>query len=657
MKKNVLFLLLLLSSLCVYSEEKWAFSTEFGAFRNAELSYNCYEKDTAAEAVFLYDIGKSNFDFSDSEGMFYVTFSRHLRIKVFKKAGIDCANFEIPYYVSGNNMEEVTLIRGFTYTVENEMVRKTALNMESVYKEDRSAHWKVKKFAMPDVKEGSVIEVEYAIRSPFMFNFQDWTFQKNIPVLYSQYQACMIPFYTYTFLLQGANAFDDMTSFQSLSSRTVAGIPFNDMVYQYVMRDVAAFRNEPFITCREDNLIKLNFQLSESTSPTGTKTSYLSTWPKFCDDLLKNEYFGGVLKKNEKKAAELLLTMDLTAKTPIECARTLYDYVTKSFKWNGNYDKFTTVPVKDLLNSKVGGTADLNLLLIGLLRKAGVPAYPVLISTREHGKVKVDYPFEFFFDYVAVAALIDGSYVMMDATEPYIGFGSIPSRCVNERGFLIKNNKEFQWLGLQRSKSSAVRYVVDLTPNVQTDSLQCAVFLSADGFDAMDYRKAFITERSSFEDQEIPDDIHLTDTIKVKNAETPDRNFELCYKGTMELNKEGKDLTIYPFCGLVSSANPLKNETRTYPIDMIYSKKRNYGVAIHVPEGYSVSSSLTNLKFDNDDFQIEVNSVSLEGNILFIQAGYEFKKSVYESFLYKDLQKYFGLISRAFNASVVLSKN
>ena len=59
-----------------------------------------YDKDTSAEAVVIYDIGESYF--ADNDNGFDVVFQRKTKIKIFNKAGLRWAQFEIPYYI-GNN--------------------------------------------------------------------------------------------------------------------------------------------------------------------------------------------------------------------------------------------------------------------------------------------------------------------------------------------------------------------------------------------------------------------------------------------------------------------------------------------------------------------------------------------------------------------------
>lgn len=657
-KKLFACLLTVILTLQLHAVENQNFSTEFGAFQNSDFDYVQYDKDTTAEAVFLYDIGHTYFTFDPDEGRFYMNFVRHYRIKIFNKSGLDWANVEIPFYINGNDWEKVTEIKGVTYNREDYMVRKTPLNPDLIYQEDKSANLKVMKFAMPDVREGSIIEVTYTVCSPYMFNFQNWNFQYSIPVIYSEYRADMIPFYKYTYLLQGANKFDAMSSYESFGSHRAAGIDYRDMVYVFVMKDVPAFRYEPFITCPKDYLIRLDFQLTESTSPYGEKTSYLSTWPKFCEDMLKNYYFGYVLKKDENMAADIVAGMKLEGKTTQEKTATIYNYVKSTVQWDGLCDKFTNMSLKDLLIKRRGNSADINLFLTAMLRKAGVDASPVLISTRDHGKFKSDYPFHFFFNYVAVASKREGGgYLMLDATEPFIGLGSLPARCINEEGLLIRNKKEYDWLSLQLNQTSTTRYSLDLKPDLTSDSVFCTICVNSNGFEGMDLRKAYLTDQSVFRAKRIPECIQLKDTIRVLDLNCAERPFEIRYKGDMEMHRQENVLSFNPFCNLVSALNPLKSEKRTYPIDRIYPVRKYYNVVLHIPDGYKMVSSFNNVHTDDDNFRLDVVSKLMEGNLLSIQAMYEFKKSIYGSELYQDVKSYYNQLCETFNNNVVLVRN
>jgi len=46
-----------------------------------------------------------------------------------------------------------------------------------IFDEETSEKWRQKKFAMPQVKVGSIIEYQYLLTTPFMYNLPNWKFQ------------------------------------------------------------------------------------------------------------------------------------------------------------------------------------------------------------------------------------------------------------------------------------------------------------------------------------------------------------------------------------------------------------------------------------------------------------------------------------------------
>jgi len=655
MKKIALLLAGLVVSLVAYSSDTDSESLDYGTYQNKEFTFTRYEPDTLAEAVFLSDVGRSYFEFDTDNGGTYLHFIRRFRIKILSKAGFDWSNVEIPLRKAGDNMDELSIVEGVTYTMENGKVHKTKLDQRSVYKEERSADFRIMKFAMPDVQVGSVIEVQYEIKSPFVFFFNNWEFQKSIPVIYSEYTACMVPFYNYTYLLQGRNKFDEENSGESLSDRTIAGVKFHDIVYTFIMKNLAAFRSEPFITCQEDYLVKLNFQLCEFISPEGAKTNYLSTWPQFCGTMLSREMFGGKINAAASKSKSLLKTMILPDSVSGR-AKMVYDWVAASFNWNGQYEKYSDVKTGDLLKTRKGSTADINLFLIGMLRAAGVDAFPVLISTRDHGKFKVDTPFDFFFNYVLAAAWINGKYVLLDATESTIGYGNVPARCINEKGFLIRNKKAFNWMTLNDGKTSTEKYTIRLMPKLGADSSDCQVQMMADGHFAMDYREIFQSRKNELEKSVLSSELSLVEPLVLKNEKEPLKPFEAEFKAKIQQNGENGTLLLKPFLGFMNVGNPLKNPSRQYPIDLIYKQGRSFDVTIRIPEGYELSRMPTVQTVDDMNFKLSYSYVMEDKNTLSIKASYEFKKEVYEATVYDKLKNYFRLVDQVFNQTVVLEK-
>ncbi|MBN1119276.1 MAG: DUF3857 domain-containing protein [Bacteroidales bacterium] len=160
----ILFLIFLFCNIYTIAQK---LPIKFGDVSKEEIEMRFCEYDSSAPAAVLYDYG----------GL-YVTdgrFTKIIRIKIFKKEGLHLANQVYP-----SNM--LTQIRGKTYNLENDEIIVDKLENESIFKErifEDNYNYRV---TMPNVKVGSVIEIEYKFPGlPAI-----WYFQRDIPVLKSE---------------------------------------------------------------------------------------------------------------------------------------------------------------------------------------------------------------------------------------------------------------------------------------------------------------------------------------------------------------------------------------------------------------------------------------------------------------------------------------
>ena len=175
MKKTLFSLaaLLLFSFLSQAQNDAKPLKVKFGKISEEELKMTHYDKDPDAGAVVLFDkgncvIGKNNL------------FTQHVRIKIFKKTALEHGNFiiELPSWAN------ITGIRGITYNLENGKMVETQLTKENMFDEKITKSWNLKKITMPDIREGSIIELEYNISGGYL---GDWAFQHTIPTIWSEF--------------------------------------------------------------------------------------------------------------------------------------------------------------------------------------------------------------------------------------------------------------------------------------------------------------------------------------------------------------------------------------------------------------------------------------------------------------------------------------
>ncbi|GAB3856146.1 hypothetical protein GCM10028822_28090 [Hymenobacter terrigena] len=447
---------------------------KFGVIDSRELTAAPFVADSAASAVVLCDFGRSRL--KGQGGNFQVVFERVTRIKILKKPGYEYATVEIPLYHRDNDQEKVSNLRGFTYNLENNAVEKTRLETSGAFLEKRTPTISVQKFTLPNVRVGSVVEFAYTLTSDFLFNFQDWTFQRDIPVRWSEYRVSIPSFYRYKILYQGAQAFavnkatvgstnlvldNKIPSGGGLSSGQTTGtlnINAPTEEHTWALKDVPAFSEEPFMTTAGDYVARLDFELTGEQWPDAPYHDLTGTWEKINARLLADEDFGGRLGHIGFMQSQL---EGLATKYPAitDRAAAVRQLVMAAVRYDGTDRYYASEPLRKAFDAHRGTAADVNLLLISALREAGIEAQPLLLSTRNHGAVSKEYPLLERFNYVAaLVPLADGKDLLVDATEPLLPCGVLPQRCLNRVARLItKNPAESRWVDLTPTQRR-VRY-------------------------------------------------------------------------------------------------------------------------------------------------------------------------------------------------------
>src|SRR5690606_9601161 len=197
MRTTLIALLFTFFSITAFAQE---YGFPFGKTLLDELTMTTYERDTSASAVVLNEFGNAYI----SSGTYNLVFNYHVKIKILKKDGLSQADFAIPLYKSTTGKkEEVKDIRASTFNLENNRIEESGLDLRNIYSEDLNKYWDQKKFALPNVRVGSVIEIMFTIESPFIFNFRKWEFQTDIPKIYSEYWARIPGNYIYNMTLKG----------------------------------------------------------------------------------------------------------------------------------------------------------------------------------------------------------------------------------------------------------------------------------------------------------------------------------------------------------------------------------------------------------------------------------------------------------------------
>jgi hypothetical protein len=629
---------------------------EFGKIPMEDLQMKVYPKDSSAEAVVLCDYGEYSYSFGDYPNVIYRC---HVRIKILKKSGFDRANIKILYRESNDNRHErIRNLKAVTYNLENGDIINYPLDEKSIFDEkvNKNAHYQT--FTLPQIREGSVIEYSYELESGIWYDLRNWEFQKNIPVIWSELRAIIPGYFDFNMTLQSQIplSINENTQGKQYFMRGSIEDPF--LQYRFVMKAIPALKVEPFVTTIENFRSKLAFELAATYFPDQIKRDYSQTWEALNQTLLDNENFGKQIKKFD--AAEgIAKLLKLQHKDTLSIAKAAFKHIQNTMQWNDEERAFTgDVNLDKVYEKRIGNSAEINLMLVRLLRECGVNANPFILSTRANGRVS-DLVLLDRFNYTIAHITLGGKDIFLDASSSLMPFGVLPTRCLNERGRLVVR-KNSRWIAINpepvRKKITMVNMEINTDQSIKGTSK-----VSYFGHNAADFRASVIKKGK---------DTYLTDYKKNRPNQTVESlqiinldsledlaELEVKTKYNEAYTIAGERLYISPMLGQGEESNPFKVQERKYPVDFGVPQEETFIANYSIPDSYVVEEmpkqEVINLPNNGGKFLFSCNA---ENGILKVSSRIMLKRAIYSEAEYPSLREFYNRIVSKHAEQVVLKK-
>ena len=669
---SILFSLFFLFSIYLHAQGE---KIKFGKISLEDLKMTRYDKDSSAEAVILADIGYTHFEYESNNG-FTMFFERFLRIKILTKDGYSWATGEIPLYHDANLEESVTELKALTFNLEDKKVIETKMDNGSVFNDKTEHNWITKKYTLSAIKEGSIIDIHYVIKSPFFFNLRSWSFQNGIPERYSEYEVRIPEYFNYKKMVTGFYPFSVNEVSTDLIKKTISefgstignnaftkGQPdayeltYNESIYKLATKDVPAMKSENFTSSMSNYRSRVEFELKSYQFPHSSFHDLTSTWEEIVHKLLINDDFGGQLKKTWL-VKEVATQIKAASSNPEERMIMAYDYVRTNMKWDKINSKWPTEEFHKVISEKTGNSADINFSLILLLKELGLNADPVLLSTREHGIIQESSPNRNRLNYVIACADIGGKKYLLDATDIKRPYTVLPFRCLNGKGILaIKDS--IQWLDLLTSEKDNTRYFGEfkLTPEGEVDGKLNVIY---EGYASCAERTKINDEGSVKYIKNFKEGIKnaIVDSVKIEDKElTSPLNLNYKIQSRELLQNTGNMIYFNALFGMGETTNPLGSLKREYPVDLGCPIKNAYTFVVEIPDGYSVESlpekSSIALPENGGNFKFNVN---LAGNKIVITSIFNITKTFYVMSEYQTLREFYAFVILKQAEKIVLKK-
>lgn len=641
---------------------------KFGDITEKDFAPKIYSLDSNASAVVIADIGSSKIE-GNNKGWFSLVFKHYKRIHILNKNGYDAANVSLSFYTNGSAEEELEKLKAVTYNLENGKVVETKLDAKaSVFKDKVSKNWLVKKFTFPNVKEGSIIEFEYTKTSDFLQNLEPWEFQGDYPRLWSEYNLALPDFFGYVFLTQGYKPYDinekkvSFSSFRIIDTKGAAAseafsLDANVSDYHWVIKNVPTLKEESYTSTINNHITKIEFQLSEYRQPL-IYQNIMGSWPKLGEELMKSEYFGEQLAKDNGWLKDIINPLIKDAATSTEKAQRIFTYIRDNYTCTDHSDVYLDQTLKNVVKTKNGSVSEINLLLVAMLRHEDIQAYPVILSTRSHGYTYPIYPIMSKFNYVISKAVIDGKDYFLDASEPRIGFGKLPLRCYNGHARIINNAVDPVQLNTElvaEIKNTTVFIINDEKGNLIGSMQQRPGY-----YESVDLRDR-IKEKGKEELQKdikkaFGSDITISNFIidSLDKYEIP-----VGIKYDFDLISEKEDIIyLNPMFGEGYKENPFKSAERVYPVEMPFTMDETFNLQLEVPHGYVVDELPKSiiLKLNEQDEGSFEYLISQSGDNISFRSRIKMSRANFLPDEYEMLREFFSLIVKKQAEQIVFKK-
>ncbi len=668
-------LITLVASIATLSS--FAQDVKFGKVTKQDFEKTKSTIQTDAPAEVLHADGNYKISFNTNQGGVEQTKKVYYRMIVFDKDKTpnDVLKIEIPLYKgnSSTDTDKVLSLKAVTYNLENGKVVEQKVEKKDIFTEKVHRFLDKQTFTFPNVKNGSILEYTYEVLSPFISQTDTWYFQNSIPVLTSNFTLQSQEYFNYQQDLRGGfapkvtkDSKEDTFTSTSFGQR---GISFNETIGKqgattengklkintqtYTLSNLPSYSREAYVLNPRNMLASIQFELASYNVPGRIIENYSTTWEHIGKDLMDHENFGRQLNGNGF-LDETVKTITANKTSDLEKIQAIFDYVKTNITWNDYLGEYTDNGLRKTFNEKTGNSADINLMLIAMLRKAGLDANPIVLSTLQNGIINYSFPSRSKLNYVIAGVTIGQDFYLMDATDKNSQINLLPIRAINDRGFMV-TDKGMKEITLRNSTMSADKK--SITADLKADGNLTGIYSSVrDNYFYMSDLADITNDPKAFE-KEYTEDYNF----EISDFKTQDNKQNLIrhqFKfNDLKVDVAGNKILFNPFLFIANTKHNLNLEQRNYNIEFGAPTTNTNTIKIKIPEGYKVESLPTEKQFTMPDqaggYAYKV--IEKDGFII-AQAQKIMPYSVLPAQYYKPLKEFLTNIINTEGQQVILVK-
>ncbi len=546
--------------------------------------------------------------------------------KIYTNDGLEYSDFEIPF-------DNVDVKKAITYNWENGKTIMTEVGGEGIFTEEVSKGFEINKIAFPNVKEGSVIEIVYRVNEIGL-----WTvnYQDIIPIKQFWLEIKNPFYYTGFNITKNGFAKVDLEDSQTDDVLVYKGVNIPGLKFENYLGSTSNYFGRMFFE-------PVYYADRVRGQSWGSVANYYHT-----KEINKKAYF--------KKDLENVVGGELD---PMKKAKLIYSYVKDRMKWNDYYG-ISDYNLKKIYRNEEGTSGEINLILVAMLKEAGLDAYIMKVASKRKGLVH--FPSYNIFNNTICALEIDKQYHLLDASQPHGSFGEIPLPFVNGDGLLIVAEGNCRLVSTQARSKSQNTVIINAEIDTENLLVKGNVKKRISGYYAWEHRE----EYEKIDIKNYTDDLEeLNNSLRISNFEN--QNFykseqpvSMFYDFEMEdyFEKIGEDIYFDPLLYFGKEENDFIDDERVFPIDFGFPFSKKVMVTFQLPEGYQVKSIPKGKTLAIPD---AIGSLSFKcistNNGVQVTFNLDINKGMIETAYYPSIQQLFSEYVSVSKSKIVLTKN
>jgi hypothetical protein len=639
-----------------------------------DVNDNTFLKDSTANALLLFKWRKVSFEQNDIGVWEKVTKIRE-RIKILKKDGIKQAIRPIVLKRDTTKKEFIDDVKIVVYYNENGKLKSNKIEDSDILEQHISSNQSRITFDFSEVDIGSIIDINYAIHSPF-YTINDLIIQEDIPTNHFYASIAVPSIFHYKRELQGnpilkikedskqidLKATTFKTHFEAAADGALRKVS-RDSVFQvtehiseYEIKDIKALKKEAYSPNLENHRWLISYELQSTELSNEGYKYYSKSWEDVIKQIYNSQLFLDALSEQSflKSIVSEIKNDSLSQK---EIVLKGFNLVKDKLDWNKGLSIFPENSIQNTYLKKSGNVADINLFLVAFLKACGFKAYPILATTKNHPVrrgIRED-----AFNYVLAYVELDYEDILLDATSKNSMPNILPERVLDTDGTLIYAEDDYRNIDLFPKETSQINTILNVEISEKGKVLG-SVSARRSNMDALDYRNKM--DNSSIE--KYIDSLSIKNKVVVENFKIENLNkfnqpiiesYDLEFRKDIDLNSD--EVVFSPLFFLRINENPFKEDERSYPINFGYKQERKRIISIKIPEGFEIKLLPQSVKISlPEDIGYFQYQISITTNSINLVTEFKINQAVIPSHLNLELKSFFEQLIKKESEKIVFQK-